>query len=618
MEELTQAGFQIWTDDPLTENEQKCQYRCDQCDMVFDSVQARSSHAFQVHGTMSAERPYVQSTICPGCLKDHHTTWRVQQHLKYRPNGCWDRVHGARIPGEPCTIALPKHLQHVQRLPAVRRHYGPIHPTSIQRYRIQLRQRITDLRTAGREDYAWWYPDRDPDLAAHACEVFALGLTQWCNLADPTSIEFQNIMFAKIFELNIPDLVGGRLFVHWIESRFYDDWPSDIMPDTIDTLETAYMQMLEDIPAWQHRLEMKKLTDLWMHLPPDEPDIPPRLPPATQKPRCRLHEIDTPYNRMGFYEQQRRTWRFLGAPRPQAPATRGPYYIVHLYSGRRRPMDFHAAVGELLPKFAHLDIRVLSIDTAVNPALNVHDTKLWSFLVGAARERRILGLLQGPPCETWTAARHSQQFDSEGNLLRGPRPLRSTQDLWGLVLLSNRKLEQIYVGNVLLLKGMLLACLVTIGGGATFLEHPSMPFQDEISSIWRLGLVCLLHRPPFGPFKRVSAEQWRFGSCGIKPTTFLYSNSNLPRALEMCVDPLAKRPTTHLIGRNLDGSYKTARAKEYPAQLNRAFAQAIFEAMKRWPVAPGLAQAEPFGIELARTSASMDCGEMLPDYQPQG
>ena len=244
--------------------------------------------------------------------------------------------------------------------------------------------------------------------------------------------------------------------------------------------------------------------------------------------------------------------------------------------------------------------------------------QLWGFLINLAREGRILGLLQGPPCETWTAARHQQSVDSEGRALRGPRPLRSTQELWGLALLSCKELEQIYVGNVLLLKGILLACLVTISGGATFLEHPAMPFQDEISSIWRLGLLCLLHRPPYGPFRRVSAEQWRFGSCGVKPTTFLYSNSNLPRALEVCADASATRPTSHLIGRNSDGTFKTAKAKEYPAQLNRAFAQAIFEAMTRWSMAPGDADAESFGVELARTSASTECGQMFPDYQPCG
>ena len=166
---------------------------------------------------------------------------------------------------------------------------------------------------------------------------------------------------------------------------------------------------------------------------------------------------------------------------------------MHLYSGRRRPNDFHAAVEGMLHHFQHLDIRVLSIDTAVDPTLNVHDEKLWKFLTGIAREGRVLGLLQGPPCETWTAARHKQQVDSEGQDRRGPRPVRSAQDPWGLAMMSGSELEQVFVGNILLLKGLVLACLVTFNGGVTFLEHPSMPFQEEYASIWRLGLTCLLH-----------------------------------------------------------------------------------------------------------------------------
>lgn len=599
--ELESVGFQTWQGlPPSSEGTQQQRYSCDQCDMTFASAHARGSHAYQVHGTLSDERPYVQSTVCPGCLKDHHTTWRVQQHLKYRQNGCWDRIHGAREPAEPCTIKLPKHLQHVQRLPAVRRHFGPIRPTSIQRQRTSLRKRITALQHAGKDEYAWWHPESDPDLVHKAFVAFGEGLAFWCTQTSPTSVDFQNIMFAKIFQMNIPDLLGGRLFVHWIETRFYDEWPSDLEPDLTDTLESAYMQMLEDIPAWTKRCQMKELTNLWMNLSPDEPEIPPRHQPLTSRPRQRLHVIPRPFAEMGQHEGLRRQWKLLGAPGRRLPSARGPYYIVHLYSGRRRPDDFHAAVDGMLHQFLHLDIRVLSVDTAVDPTLNVHDDKLWSFLLGIAREGRILGLLQGPPCETWTAARHCQQFDAEGRALRGPRPVRSALEPWGLALLSGKELAQVYVGNILLLKGMVLACLVTFHGGATFLEHPSMPFQEEFASIWRLGLLCMLHRPPHGPFRRASAEQWRFGSCAVKPTMFLYSNSNLPKALEECAIPGAQRPTTHLIGRNDDGSYKTSKAKEYPAQLNKAFAQAIFRAMYHWPLAPSEAGAESFGVELER------------------
>ena len=89
-------------------------YRCGQCDKGFMTMQALATHMYHKHGTMSVERPYIQSTTCAGCLKDFHTTWRVQQHLRYRPNGCWDRIFGARQPDEPCTISLAPHLKRHQ------------------------------------------------------------------------------------------------------------------------------------------------------------------------------------------------------------------------------------------------------------------------------------------------------------------------------------------------------------------------------------------------------------------------------------------------------------------------------------------------------------------------
>lgn len=105
-----------------------------------------------------SERHYAQSTVCPGCLKDYHTTFRVTQHLRYRRNGCWDRIFGARAPDTPVTINLPDHLCKVKRLPAVRRRYGPIRPTSVQRSRIALRQEIVALRAEGKPEFAWWFP----------------------------------------------------------------------------------------------------------------------------------------------------------------------------------------------------------------------------------------------------------------------------------------------------------------------------------------------------------------------------------------------------------------------------------------------------------------------------
>jgi len=257
------------------------------------------------------------------------------------------------------------------------------------------------------------------------------------------------------------------------------------------------------------------------------------------------------------------------------------------------------------------------LDTAVDPQLNIHDSKLWAFLVEIARAGRILGFLQGPPCETWTSARHSEQRDEEGNLIRGPRPLRSASELWGLPLLSGRELAQVFTGNCLLLKGLLLAVIIAMHGGVTILEHPAVPFDETYASIWRLGVIKLLLRQPLALFRKVTVEQWRFGSGGIKPTTLMYSNTDLPRALRACELPDVPKPKQYLIGKNLDGSYKTAVAKEYPAALNQGFALALQRILDvKLPYSTDAASIEPFGYQLAMIASSTECGEIKPDYQP--
>ena len=54
----------------------------------------------------------------------------------------------------------------------------------------------------------------------------------------------------------------------------------------------------------------------------------------------------------------------------------------------------------------------------------------------AARSGRLLGLLLGPPCETWSSARHETQYDEDGMALCGPRPLRDAENCWGIDMLS--------------------------------------------------------------------------------------------------------------------------------------------------------------------------------------
>jgi len=110
-------------------------------------------------------------------------------------------------------------------------------------------------------------------------------------------------------------------------------------------------------------------------------------------------------------------------------------FILHMFSGRRRQFDCHHWIEmlapELLPEF---NVVSLSMDTAI-------DDKLGNMMSGPSFDKavslahaRVFGLsFTGPPCETWTAARHLK-CEELGD--RGPRPLRSSLDAWGLAGLT--------------------------------------------------------------------------------------------------------------------------------------------------------------------------------------
>ena len=102
----------------------------------------------------------------------------------------------------------------------------------------------------------------------------------------------------------------ARVFVQWIEQRFNDCWPADLDPDRAALLERAHMSLLADLPTWTMRLEMKRLTQLWLHLPPD----------LSPHPRLyhRVHCIPSGFMVMQEAEQKRLTMRAVApsVPRP--------------------------------------------------------------------------------------------------------------------------------------------------------------------------------------------------------------------------------------------------------------------------------------------------------------
>ena len=209
LDELRSAGMQLLSDLP-DESDHK-PYTCPHCQAGFATHHQCALHEFRVHGVIAEERYYVQSTICSGCLKDFHTTFRVTQHLRYRPNMCWDRIYQVKRPDEPVTIHLPEHLVGVCRLPAVRRHAGPLRPTSHHRERQRIRQALISLQAEGNSDFAWWEPDLATPLVRTCFEQFAECLQQWTH--HPTEEAFHNDFFNLLFHFGIPEFQAARILL---------------------------------------------------------------------------------------------------------------------------------------------------------------------------------------------------------------------------------------------------------------------------------------------------------------------------------------------------------------------------------------------------------------------
>eukprot|EP00438_Fugacium_kawagutii_P020996 Skav228361 [mRNA] locus=scaffold1981:117582:121517:+ [translate_table: standard] len=580
---------------------------CAHCSVVCLSKQQLGAHLFSGHGIYSDERGFAQTSTCPGCLKDFRTSARLVQHLKYRGNGCFSRLAGVRPPDEPTTVKLPPHLQDVKRLPCVRRLYGPLRPLPHERHRTAL---LTKKFWLTHEAQAWADIGAVPEYPA-LLAAFSLRCEAWLdNFAGSTTMTLSTLadQFVDIV-MELYSVWGAPVevaCVDWLQSQ--RDSPHN------DQLHYAIEYVIADwaaeIPLWDLRCQLADIEEALLH-PPDSSSSRPAAPGLA---RVRERDILTlHFDRLTLWEKSRRDRPILKWPSPPATLELPFRVFVHLYSGRRRPGDVHSWLEHYLAGQPGHSV-LLSLDTAVHPALNIWDHRLWSFLCDIARAGRLAALLLGPPCETWTAARHRALLDLHGRALRGPRPLRSKSQPWGIAFRGLSELKQVNVGSTLLLRGVHLAVITALNGGVVLGEHPREVMEPEVPSIWSTSLLQTLLSGPT-PFSLVHLEQWKFGSRGVKPTTILTAHTDLAYWLKQYECTWLPRPQYALIGRAADGAFRTASAKEYPTQLNRVFAAAMcsrtVEVCKDTPKDTLYAAAREFESLCQQFSS-----DWKPDYQP--
>lgn len=210
----------------------------------------------------------------------------------------------------------------------------------------------------------------------------------------------------------------------------------------------------------------------------------------------------------------------------------------------------------------------------------------WEKVCACLAQGLIAGSLLGPPCETYTEARHNpppQDANADpGNTIgrrRWPRPLRSCLRILGIDGLTAREHRQLEVGTSFLYQAFLVVAYHMTCGGFAMVEHPAAPRDESRASAWSSAIAELFRRSPSTTLHTL--HQWRWGALSCKPTGFLvHAVPGFVASMYRHRDLSATYPTEEAIGCTESGEFRTSKLKEYPSHLCKGLATALLDQAK--------------------------------------
>ena len=629
-------------------------YHCP-CGRSFDTIQGLTAHRRYKHGYIAPETTMVGTAVsCPHCLKHLWTPARVKQHLSYIPRGgggnpCYNALLKAgyavdlEVPSEPPRgVGETRGINRRDALQAA----GP---------RLQPKDALQEAYDAARheeEDFTTCFDEgydvRKIDLALveKYSRAYTAATQQWFHEIDPEMDHLQAMTllqdkWLEIVEMDDPEDAVTLITIYWgreilqgvtqgWEAGFAEQWAEQAFYDLL--IPSNYFRDEEQLHRLQGKTrQLAKLLQEREHLP-DQAHREVRHGPAFHRGsrRCvqqiRQRYLDGDGWHEGWKEATLRD-EVGDVPFPFYKEVLGKpiYLVLHLFSGRRRATDFHAYLQEMVANNQDFGVHILSLDTAVHTDYgNLSWTSTtWKQLMKLLRSGQVAAALAGPPCETWSAARHHQpEPEPDQPLKKWPRPLRDEARPWGLPGLQPKELRQLLVGSQFGLQVILVLAFMVVSGGLFLGEHPSPAPELWKASIFRTPVIRLLLQHSMVQLRNFQQGDW--GARSNKPTSLLTA-----RLQGLAVSMLRwRRPTpmserTTSIGRDASGVFRTAQLKEYPPMFAKGMAQGIYDGLKkkhrdRQGQLHFVDEELSTWVQIAQQiSEVIDTGtDFLPDYQP--
>ena len=524
---------------------------CIPCQMTFTTHAAWAVHAYKIHSRIAPERRLIQDSKCRICLKDFHTTARLLRHLRYSTR-CTIELRNSAAP----SVLLPgignTKSDRDRPLPLPVTRYLP-EPEECQEPRPLADADIED--TAHKENHN-----------AHLLATFLKVLDEW----GPTN-----------------DIhMGHQSCIAEIKTIIED---YDIIHKTV---QQAINLCTGDERQLVHRLALEPFGLRLFRQVLDDIRFE-KVIPAPSVHRSAKQIRGATMDGLHSARHMHFTWK----PVEEVPRPCTKHMLIYYI--------FSVDIGDL--KISHISydiqapagiyVTLVPIDDPEKCDLSQsHVRDRWLFYT---RTGCVLGMIAGPPCETFSRSRRLGGIAGETDGDGGPRMLRSRLFPFGLPKMKADEREHVHLSNVLLLFVHDMALALLAWKRRFFLkEHPLEPPEaeaEDLPSSWDVGSCQVLRS--HSEVRTLNFSQGLLGAKSPKPTTFLLRGlATIEEEIER--ESTFAMPRALAMGKTSKEKFATAALKAYPPQLCRAIGTSVkahitsftdehdhsltFEAMDAW------------------------------------